>query len=81
MEITVLILAHKAEADGSGTAHGVAEQCGAEIRWEAWRGVGDVEWTLRIPGGVNQGDLEGVDTDAMGTLILAQLPKQVAPDF
>ena len=64
MEITILILSHQVDADGSASAHGVGEQWGAEVRWEAWLGVDDSQWSVRIPGGLEQGDMAVVDGDA-----------------
>jgi hypothetical protein len=73
MEITILILSHQVDADGSAFAHGVGEQWGAEVRWEAWLGVDDSQWSIRIPGGLEQGDMAGVDGDAILHEVRARL--------
>ncbi len=73
MEITAQILDHQVDKDTSATAQGVAEQLGTEIRFEAWRGAGDARWVIRIPGGIEQGDQEVVDTDAMVEAIRERL--------
>ena len=73
MEVTVLILSRETASDGSATARGSAEQFGTEIQWEGWFGFGDSQWSVRIPNGLEQGDLRVVDTDAMVLEIRAQL--------
>ena len=73
MNITVLILKQETSEDGAHTASGVAEQFGAEVRWEAWKGVGDATWSVRLPTGLEQGELELVDGDGVLDAIRHQL--------
>ena len=65
MDITVLILKQETSEDGAQSASGVAEQFGAEVRWEAWKGVGDTNWSVRLPTGLEQGELDLVDGDGV----------------
>ena len=73
MDITVLILKQETSKDGAQTAKGVAEQFGAEVRWDAWKGVGDASWSVRLPTGLEQGELELVDQDGVLKAIRDQL--------
>ena len=75
MDITVFILKQEVSEEGTQTASGVAEQFGAEVRWDAWKGVGDTTWSVRLPTGLEQGELELVDADGVLEAIGGQLPQ------